>query len=469
MNPPVQEGLDELRASLVGTVLGPSDAEFDVARRCFNALVDRRPAVIARCVGPGDVATAFDFARAHGLEVAVRGGGHNPAGHCVLDDGLVIDLSTMRTVDVDADQRIARASGGATWLDFDSAAQAHGLVTPGGVVGSTGVCGLTLGGGIGHLTAQHGLTCDNLVGAEIVTPDGCVIRATADENADLLWGLRGGGGNFGVATRLDFRLHPLETVVGGLLTFRGKAVRDALRRYCDAVAGSPRDLSCEVVLAVDESLTPTLLVAPCYTGPDGGSEELQALRSAPGLISDEVQAQSFLAQQLVFDSPYGENRHYWKGHFVRELPDELIDELLGRIGAFGRPQTHFLIESLHGAPKDADQRLGGIAYRGAAFNVSAMAVWSDPSLDEEHIAWARATAAAIEPWSYTGGGYVNYMQADEPIERVRAAFGDEAFERLQRLKQRYDPNNVLHRNQNIPPEYRSLTASFDDASGDDGR
>ena len=452
MNTPVQESIDQLRSSLAGAVIGPSDVEYHAARRCFNALVDRRPGVIVRCVGAADVATAFDFARTHGLEVAVRGGGHNPAGHCVLDDGLVIDLSTMRAVDVDADQRVARASGGATWLDFDSAAQAHGLVTPGGVVGSTGVCGLTLGGGIGHLTAQHGLTCDNLVGAEIVTPDGSVIQATADENPELLWGLRGGGGNFGVATRLDFRLHPLERVVGGLFTFRGEAVRDALRRYRDAVAGSPRDLSCEVVLAVDDSLTLTLLVAPCYTGRDGDSKELQALRSAPGLVSDEVQAQSFLAQQLVFDSPYGENRHYWKGHFVRELSDELIDELLERVGAFGRPQTHFLIESLHGAPKDADQRIGGIAYRGAAFNVSAMAVWSDPSLDEEHIAWARETAAALEPWSYSGGGYVNYMQADEPIERVRAAFGGEAFERLQRLKQRYDPNNVLHRNQNIPPE-----------------
>jgi FAD/FMN-containing dehydrogenase len=451
MNGPVRESLDELRASLAGAVVGPSDLEYDAARRCFNALVDRRPGVIVRCVGTADVATAFDFARSHGLEVAVRGGGHNPAGHCVLDDGLVIDLSTMRTVDVDADQRVARASGGATWLDFDSVAQAHGLVTPGGVVGSTGVCGLTLGGGIGHLTAQHGLTCDNLVGAEIVTPDGSVTQATHDENSELLWGLRGGGGNFGVATRLDFRLHPLDSVVGGLLSFRGKAVRDALCRYRDAVAGSPRDLSCEVVLAVDDSLTPILLVVPCYTGPDGGSEELHALRSAPGLVSDEVQEQSFLAQQLVFDSPYGENRHYWKGHFVRELSDELIDELLKRIGAFGRPQTHFLIESLHGAPKDADQRLGGIAYRGAAFNVSAMAVWSDPSLDEEHIAWARETAAAIEPWSYSGGGYANYMQADEPIERVRAAFGDEAFERLRALKKRYDPTNVLHRNQNIPP------------------
>jgi FAD/FMN-containing dehydrogenase len=447
----VEEGLNELRASLAGAVIGPSDAEYDAARRCFNALVDRRPAVIARCVTARDVSTAFDFARAHELEVAVRGGGHNPAGHCVCDDGLVIDLSAMRGVDVAADERVARAGGGATWLDFDSTTQAFGLVTPGGVVGSTGVCGLTLGGGIGHLTAQYGLTCDNLVGAEIVAPDGSVVRATPDDNAELLWGLRGGGGNFGVATRLEFRLYPLEKVVGGLFVFNGHAVRDVLRRFRDVVAESPRDLSCQAVLAVDESRTPTLTVAPCYTGSDADCEGLHALRSAPGLLSDGVEAQPFLAQQLVFDSPYGENRHYWKGHFVRELSDELIDELLGRIVALGRPQTHVLIESLHGAPKDADQRLGGIAYRGAAFNVSAMAIWRDPDLDAQHIAWARETAVAIEPWSYTGGGYANYMQADEPIERVRAAFGEEAFERLQQLKRRYDPNNVLHRNQNIPP------------------
>src|SRR5215218_3756693 len=203
---------DELRRSLAGTVVAPEDAEYDAARRCFNALVDRRSAVIARCSGPADVATALDFARAHSIEVAVRGGGHNPAGHCVCDGGLVIDLSLMRGVDVDGDARIARAEGGATWLDFDSATQAFGLVTTGGVVGSTGVAGLTFGGGIGHLTAQHGLTCDNLVAAELVTPDGAVVRTGGDDD-DLLWGLRGGGGNFGVATWLELRLHPLERVV----------------------------------------------------------------------------------------------------------------------------------------------------------------------------------------------------------------------------------------------------------------
>ncbi|HJV30262.1 MAG TPA: FAD-binding oxidoreductase [Gaiellaceae bacterium] len=447
----MNESLNELQRSLAGNVIRPADSDYDAARRCFNALVDRRPAVIAQCVGAEDVATAFDFARAHELEVAVRGGGHNPAGHCVCDEGLVIDLSLMRTVEVDGDARIARSDGGATWLDFDSATQAFGLVTPGGVIGSTGVCGLTLGGGIGHLTAQHGLTCDNLIGGELVTPNGAVIRVSADENPELLWALRGGGGNFGVATRLDFRLHPLDRVVGGLLSFEGECVRDALRRLRDVAAGAPGDLSCQAVLGVDESLVPALVVAPCYTGSDPDPEGLRTLRSAPGLFDDGVRTHSFIDQQNVYQSAYGENRHYWKGHFVRELPDELLDELLRRITALGRPPGGVLIESLHGAPKDVDATAAVVGFRNAVFNVSVMATWQDAALDEQHIEWARETAAAIEPWSFSGGGYVNYMQADEPIERVRAAFGADAFERLQALKTRYDPNNVLRRNQNVPP------------------
>jgi FAD/FMN-containing dehydrogenase len=445
------KSLDELRSSLAGTVVGPADAAYDTVRRCFNALVDRRPAVITRCVGAGDVALAFDFARAHELEVAVRGGGHNPAGHCICDGGIVIDLSLMRTVEVNAETCIARADGGSTWLDFDSATQAFGLVTPGGVVGSTGVVGLSLGGGIGHLTAQHGLTCDHIIGAEVVTSDGAVIHASADENADLLWGLRGGGGNFGVVTRLEFRLHPLERVVGGRLVYRGAGVREALLRFRDVVTHSPRDLSCQVSLAIDESLVPTLEIVPCYTGPDADPAELRALRSAPGLNEDDVRKHTFLEQQRVIDTAYGENRHYWKGHFVRELPDELLDELLRRMVALGRPPGGIMIESLHGAPKDADAPPGAVGFRQAAFNVSMLAVWQDPALDPEQIDWAREAAAAVEPWSFSGGGYVNYMQADEPIERVRATFGAEAFDRLQMLKRQYDPHNILRRNQNIPP------------------
>jgi FAD/FMN-containing dehydrogenase len=443
-----RESLGELRSSVAGAVIGPEDPTYDAARRCFNALVDRRPAVIVRCLGPGDVATAFGFARAEGLEVAVRGGGHSPAGHCVLDGGLVIDLSAMRRVDVDGEARIARSQGGATWLDFDAATQAFGLVTPGGVVGSTGVAGLTFGGGIGHLTAQHGLTCDNLLGAEVVTPGGSVVRAGEGDHADLLWGLRGGGGNFGVATWLEFRLHPLERVVGGRLVYAGPGVRDVIRLYRDIVAGAPRELSCGAVLAVDDSLTQFLIVGPSYTGSDGDPDWLQRLRDAPGLIDDRVRSHSYVSQQHVFNSPYGEDRNYWKNAFVPELGDELIDVLLDRIQAMGSPPGQILLESLHGAPKEAGD--GPIGFRHAAFNVSATATWRDAGADDAHIDWARDTTAAITPWS-VGGGYANYMQADEPIERVRAAFGDDAFGRLRELKARYDPDNVLRRNQNIPP------------------
>jgi FAD/FMN-containing dehydrogenase len=444
------DGLSELGDSLSGDVLTPSDREYERARLCFNLLIDRRPAAIARCVDADDVARALDFAQRNGLEIAVRGGGHNPAGHCAVDDGLVIDLARMRSVEVDPEARIARSQGGATWLDFDSATQAHGLVTPGGVVGSTGVTGLTLGGGIGHLTAQFGLTCDNLVGAELVTPAGDVVRASDEENSELLWGLRGGGGNFGVATVIEMRLHPLEGVVGGKLTYSGGGVCEALRVFREVDSRAGRELSCQAQLKLDESLRLGLEVAPCYTGSDGEPEELATLRSAPGLVDDEVRSRSFLEQQRVFDPEYGVDRNYWKGHFVRELPDELIDDLIGRMTSLGRPPGEILIESLRGMAKEVDPESAALGYRDAAFNISVMASWTDPAHDEESIAWARETAAAIEPYSVSGG-YANYMQADEPLERVRAAFGPGSFARLQSLKSRYDPDNVLHRNQNIPP------------------
>jgi FAD/FMN-containing dehydrogenase len=446
----MSDRVEGLREALTGDVLVEGDREYDRARLCFNLLIDRRPAVIARCVDAGDVATALAFGQAQGLEIAVRGGGHNPAGHCAVDDGLVIDLSRMRNVEVDPETRIARSGGGATWLDFDSATQAHGLVTPGGVVGSTGVTGLTLGGGIGHLTAQHGLTCDNLVGAEVVTPAGKVVHASEEENPDLLWGLRGGGGNFGVATRIEMRLHPLERVVGGRLVYSGDGVREALRLFRDFDARARSDLGCQAQLVIEEPLTVELELIPCYTGSDGEPEGLAELRSAPGLVRDDVRARGFLDQQRIFDPGYGVDRNYWKGHFVRELPDELIDRLVESMTQLGRRPGEILIESLRGGPKDVDPRSAALGYRDAAFNVSVMAGWTDPAHDEESIAWARETAAAIEPYSVSGG-YANYMQADEPLDRVRAAFGPDSFARLQSLKSRYDPDNVLHRNQNIPP------------------
>ena len=445
------DALAELRRSLAGAVIAPAEPGYDGARRCYNALIDRRPAAIARCFSDEDVAAAFAFAGDQGLEVAVRGGGHNPSGHCVCDDGLVIDLTLMRRVEVDAEGRVARSQGGATWLDFDTATQAAGLATPGGVVGTTGVAGLTFGGGIGHLTAQYGLTCDNLLAADVVTPAGDVVRAGADGDEELLWGLRGGGGNFGVATRLEFRLHPVDRVLGGRLTYAGDGVAEALRTYRDVVLAAAEDFSCSALMATDDALRPVLLVFPCYTGSEAEPEELRALRSAPGLAVDGVQVQSFVQQQHLINPPYGDERSYWKGHFVRELTDELLDALLSRIRALRVPAGQVLIESLHGAPEGVDPGSAAVGFRSAAFNLSAMAGWLDPSYDSEGIEWARETAAAMAPWSLSGGGYINYMQADEPIERVRAAFGDDKFQRLQALKARYDPRNVLRRNQNIPP------------------
>jgi FAD/FMN-containing dehydrogenase len=441
--------LDQLRAVLSGDVLEPSDREYERARLCFNLLIDRRPTAIVRCCDADDVAAALAFGQEQGLEIAVRGGGHNPAGHCAVDDGLVIDLSRMRNVEVDPENGVAISEGGATWLDFDAATQQHGLATPGGVVGSTGVTGLALGGGIGHLTAQHGLTCDNLIGAELVTPAGERVRASEDENSELLWGLRGGGGNFGVVTQAEFRLHRLERVVGGRLDFEGEGVPEALRAFRDVDAGAGGEISIQCQISALETLSPKLGVFPCYTGSGDDPEEVRDLRAAPGLVDDAVREQSFLDQQRLFDPGYGVDRNYWKGHFVRELPDELIDLLVDSMGALGRRPGAILIESLRGAPKEVDPG-SALGYRNAAFNISVMADWTDPALDDESIGWARATAAAIEPWAVSGG-YANYGQPDEPLDRVRAAFGPDNFTRLQALKSRYDPDNVLHRNQNIPP------------------
>ena len=444
------DAVEEFRDSLTGDVLVEGDREYERARLCFNLLIDRRPSVIARCVDVDDVAAALAFGRTRGLEIAVRGGGHNPAGHCAVDDGLVIDLSRMRDVRVDPERQVAISQGGATWLDFDAATQAHGLVTPGGVVGSTGVTGLTLGGGIGHLTAQYGLTCDNLIAADLVTPAGEIVRTSEDQNPELLWGLRGGGGNFGVVAQAEFRLHPLERVVGGRLEYEREGVAEALRLLRELAIDEPRELSIQAQLSTDASLAPTLLVVPCYTGEGRDPEALRPLRAVAGLVNDSVRRQGFLEQQRIFDPGYGVDRNYWKGHFVGDLPDGLIDDLIGRITALGRPPGGVLIESLHGTPKDVDPASAALGYRNAAFNVSVMASWTDPEHDDESIAWARETAAAIEPWSVSGG-YANYMQADEPLERVRAAFGRDSFVRLQALKSRYDPDNVLRRNQNIPP------------------
>ena len=432
-------------------MLLPSDDAYAGARTPFNALVQRRPAMIAQCLSAGDVVAALDFARSNGLPVSVRGGGHNVAGHAVCDGGVMISLEHLNRVEVDPTSRIARASGGTLWRDFDDASAKHGLAAPGGTFGTTGVGGLTLGGGIGFLLGRFGLSCDNLVGTQVVTADGRVVEASADENADLFWGIRGGGGNFGVATRLDYRLHPIGDVVGGMLIYAIDGARQVIRGFRDEMATAPDDFTMQMMLTRDAGTgAPVAIVIVCNSGPDEEPPALRRLRESPHLLEDRVARIPYRKLQAMLDMPFG-LRNYWKGHFVRELPDELVELLVESYGALGWPPGALLIEALHGAATRVAPDATAVSFRAAPFNISAIAVWEQPEQDEAEIRWARETAASIEPWSVTGGGYVNYMQHDEPLDRVRAAFGPEKFERLRALKRAYDPRNVFNHNQNIPP------------------
>jgi FAD/FMN-containing dehydrogenase len=433
-----------------GEILAEGEPGYDEARTTFNALVDRRPVAIARCLTTADVVAALAVAREQGLPVAVRGGGHNVAGHAVGDGSLVVELSGLATVEVDPEARIARAGGGALWRTFDAATQAHGLAAPGGTFSTTGVGGLTLGGGIGFLIGRHGLSCDNLVGAEIVTVDGTVREASQEQHADLFWAIRGGGGNFGVVTRLDFRLQPVSEIVGGALVWPFAAAAEPLRTFRDIALAAPDDFSTQAVLGHSTETGACIVgVIVCSSGPEEEPEPLRRLRSIPGLQVDEVRRRPYLELQSMFDMPF-RLRHHWKGHFVRELPDGLLEGLQEAIDP-AQSRGSILIEAIHGAAARVPAGATPVGFREAAFNVSALGIWNDSSTDEAGVAWARSTAALAAPHSLQGGGYVNYMQGDEPVERVRAAFGAETFDRLREVKRRYDPENVLRFNQNIPP------------------
>ena len=433
-----------------GELLTEEHPSYDEARTTFNAFVDRRPLAIARCRSTADVVAALRVAAEHGLPVAVRGGGHNVAGHAVCDGGLVVELSGLDTVEVDRDARVARAGGGATGRAFDAATQAHGLAAPGGTFGTTGVGGLTLGGGIGCLIGRFGLSCDNLVGVEVVTVDGTVVEANEDAHADLFWAIRGGGGNFGVVTRLDFRLHPVDEIVGGILLWPAEAAAEPMRAFRDVALAAPDDFSTQAVLGHSAQNGQCVFgVIVCSTGPEEEPELLRRLRGVGGLALDEVRRRPYLEQQSLLDMPFW-LRHYWKGHFVRELADELLDGLEQAIDP-DVPRGSILIEAIHGAAARVPREATPVGFRDAAFNISALGIWEDPAMDDTQVEWARETAALAAPCSLQGGGYLNYMQADEPAERVRAAFGAEAFQRLQAVKRQYDPGNVLRFNQNIPP------------------
>ena len=447
-----------------GNLIAPGHDHYDDARAVWNGTVDRRPRLIARCTGAADVAAAVRFARDHDLEIAVRAGGHNVAGTAVCDDGIVIDLSTMRAVSVDPVERTAHVQGGALWGDVDHESQAHGLATTGGIVSHTGVGGVSLGGGIGWLVRKHGLTVDNLIGAEVVTAEGDIIRASADDHPDLFWALRGGGGNFGVVSSFRFALHPVgPTVMAGPVFWAADDTTDVLRFYREFVADAPDELMNIVRLgtipplpAVDEDLhfRPAIAVASCYAGPvEDGERAVRALRQFGSPLVDLVGPTLYVDHQSSIDDtvPHGWH-YYWKGTDFTGMSDDVIDIVAEHAYAATSPRSYAAIFHMGGAVSRAPREATAYPGRDVGHHMSIDAVWlaeQDAAVRAPEAAWARAFFDALQP--HTAGVYVNFLDSDDDTDRVREAYGDDTYQRLAEVKAKYDPENVFHNNKNIPP------------------
>ena len=448
-----------------GQLITADDADYDTARAVWNGAVDRRPRLIARCSGTADAAAAVRFARDHDLEIAVRGGGHNVAGTAVCDDGIVIDLSAMRAVWVDPADRTARVQGGALWGDVDHATQVHGLATTGGIVGHTGVGGLTLGGGIGFLMRKHGLAVDNLLAAEVVTAEGNIIWASAAEHPDLFWALRGGGGNFGVVTSFRFALHPVgPTVVAGPVFWAADDTSDVLRFYRDFAAEAPDELGTVVrlgtipplaVVPQDMHWRPAIAVACCYAGAiEDGERAVRALRGFRRPLVDLLSPTPYVAFQSGLDDTVLHGWHYyWKSTNLVGLSDETISVIADRAYAAGSRRSYSAMFHMGGAVARVPHDATAYASRAVAHNIIIDAVWL-PGESGEHAAteaaWARGFLHALQPHR-AAGVYVNFLDSDDDITRVREAYGDHIYRRLAEVKAKYDPDNTFHHNKNIQP------------------
>jgi FAD/FMN-containing dehydrogenase len=441
----------DLQTRFRGRLIRPHDPDYDAARRVWNGMIDRRPGLIARCAGAADVIAAVEFARGHGAAVAVRGGGHSAAGNAVCDDGLVIDLSAMRGIRVDPVARTARAEPGLTWGEFDRETQAFGLATTGGVISTTGIAGLTLGGGIGWLARKHGLTCDNLLSVDIVTADGRLRHASATEHPDLYWGVRGGGGNFGVVTSFEYRLHPVgPEVLAGLLIHPRARAREVLRVYRDLTRTAPEDLGAYAVLTTAPDGAPVTIVAVCHHGARAAGEAvLRAIRAWGPPLMDVVQPMPYTAFQTIMNDamPAGQ-RVYWRSSFLRDLTDEAIDTIVAQSEAQPSPMSASIVEFYGGAVNRVGAADTAYPHRDALYLLNMVTLWPDTGQDARNIEWVRAISSAIRPFS-TGRTYVNFL-GDEGEERVRQAYGAN-YERLVALKRTYDPDNLFRLNQNIRP------------------
>jgi hypothetical protein len=443
--------VEAFRASMRGALLRPGEAGYDGARTIHNGMIDRRPALIARCAGVADVLTAVRFARAHDLLVSVRGGGHGMPGFAVCDGGLMLDLSGMNSVHVDPEHRTVRADAGVTWSAFDHETQAFGLATTGGVVGSTGIAGLTLGGGHGFLMRRYGLACDNLLSADVVTADGRWLRASATEHAELFWGLRGGGGNFGVVTSFEYQLHPVGTMLAGMVIYPIGKAKEFLRRYRELTRTAPDALGSLVALGTLPDGTQAAVLLVGYTGPIADGEELlRPLRAFGPPLADQVGPSPYAALQGISEhfNPRG-YRNYLKTNYLKDLSDDAIDILVERYMSVPAPFSHIVVEHMGGAVGRMDSQATAYNYRDAQYNFLIVGIWNDAAEDARNIPWVRGLWQALQPFS-TGHIYVNY-ESDVGVDRVQAAYGAAKYDRLVALKNTYDPTNVFRLNANIKP------------------
>jgi FAD/FMN-containing dehydrogenase len=444
-----------------GEIIQTTDAAYDETRSIWNAMIDKRPAIIARCSSSDDVVEAVNFARDNDLLLSVRGSGHNVAGNAVCDGGLMIDLSTMKDIAVDLENGTVTAQAGVVFGELDKATQPAGLAVPGGIVSETGIAGLTLGGGFGWLTRKYGFTCDNLISADIVTADGRLLTANANENSELFWGIRGGGGNFGIATSFTYQLREVgPDVVAGLIIYPMEAAADVLRFYRDFTASTPEELGTLAVFRtappapfIPEELhgTPILAVIVCYVGDvEEGERVLQPLRDFGSPIKDAIQTKSFIAHNTSLDPGQPNGMHYyWKSEYVTEIADGAIDAIVDAAAKMTSPYSRLAVFQLGGAINNLDEQAMAVSHRNAEYVIAINTGWADPQDNEVEMKWTRDLWAAIRP--YSSGVYVNFLSEDDGEDRVRAAYGAEKYGRLVELKRKYDPQNLFRMNKNIKP------------------
>jgi FAD/FMN-containing dehydrogenase len=446
--------LTTLQAQFRGQILTPQSAGYDEARKIWNGMIDRRPAAIAQCTGPEDVAAAVRFAAANGIYPAVRGGGHNVAGLALVDDGLVIDLTPMKAITVDVANRTATAQTGLTWGEFDPVTQHHGLATTGGLISTTGIGGLTLGGGIGWLMGKHALALDNLLSVELVLADGRVVTASADQNADLFWGLCGGGGNFGAATSFEYRLHPVgPAITGGVIAYPLDAAWNVLRHFRDITASLPDELMVfgGLIHAPDGSGTKLAAMVVCHCGSlADGEVAVRSIRSFGAPVMDAIGPLSYCQMNSMLDDGYPRGAlNYWKSSFLASLSDEAIRTMIDCFTQCPAPMGQLLLEHFHGAVTRVRPTDTAFPHRTEGYNLLVLSQWADPKDNDACVRWARNSYDAMQPFA-GAGRYVNYLGDDEQGDAIAAAYGPN-YRRLQQIKAKYDPENVFRLNQNIRP------------------